>query len=100
MTAKFCSRCGLLQSLCEFVKDARRKDGHTADCKHCRRLLGKAYRHQAGVKIAAYHRRYYEANRLAIIARTAGNRRARTAGRAATRKYRSHYETALSQEAR
>lgn len=35
MTEKVCSRCGVLQALDRFPKNARCRDGHTGVCKNC-----------------------------------------------------------------
>ena len=43
---KKCCQCGQIKSLEEFVKDNRRKDGHSTLCKECKRAKDKARYHE------------------------------------------------------
>ena len=52
MPLKRCSKCGETKPLAEFSKDKSRRDGLDCRCKECCR---------------SYHRRYYEANRDAVL---------------------------------
>lgn len=39
---KYCSKCGILQSVNNFYKDHNRKDGYDPRCKACEKIRGKA----------------------------------------------------------
>jgi hypothetical protein len=54
---KTCTRCGSPKSLDEFVKDKRRRDGHTSRCLACERLRVKAWNQT--LKGRAYIRQYH-----------------------------------------
>lgn len=43
---KKCCQCGQIKPLEEFVKDNRRKDGHSTLCKECKRAKDKARYHE------------------------------------------------------
>jgi len=44
---KYCTSCGIRQSLAEFHKDETKEDGHRDTCRKCRSLINKERKEQA-----------------------------------------------------
>jgi hypothetical protein len=58
---KICSNCKIEKELTEFHKNCESKDGHTSQCKVCRRAIKKIYYAANKEKIAATNKiRYFE----------------------------------------
>jgi hypothetical protein len=69
ITSKICSGCKQLKQTSEFSKNKYSSNGYRAKCKNCIQV----YKRQNAEKIAAqnaiYHKKHYEQNRAAILAK-------------------------------
>lgn len=65
---KACCRCAEIKPLTEFYKDKSRLDGHTYECKDCRKARSKTFYEGHRESVLDTKALYYQRNRLAILA--------------------------------
>jgi len=68
---KVCTACGLQKELAEFGKDRTHSDGLKSSCKPCRVKAQLAYQQRNKEKVAAYHKEWYEDNKVEHNKKTA-----------------------------
>jgi len=66
---KKCFMCKELQSLSDFTKDSRRKDGRGSYCKNCEKIRRQIYAEENKEKMSKYHKDYREKNKEKLTKR-------------------------------
>lgn len=69
MSTKQCNRCQQVQSLENFDRCKRHKDGRRGECKKCRAADSQVYNAKNSTKLKAYYRTYYRKNRSTCISK-------------------------------
>lgn len=69
ITAKACTKCGLIKPLTGFYRDKRRKDAHTSECKDCKQALNRRWKAKSHACMNRAARKRYAANREINAAR-------------------------------